>query len=83
MKTKKNNYELQIHNLSRRKDTIKVEYSLVDDHGEVSVERKMSTEPLLNWINDNVDFGDESTNADDYLSDNLFLVLKNYLNENY
>ena len=83
MKTKKNNYELQIHNLSRRKDTIKVEYSLVDDHGEVSVERKMSTKPLLNWINDNVDFGDESTNADDYLSDNLFLVLKNYLNENY
>ena len=83
MKTKKNDYELQIHNLSRRKDTIKVEYSIVDDYGEVSVERKMSTEPLLNWINDNVDFEDESTNADDYLSDNLFLVLKNYLNENY
>lgn len=72
-------YELQIHNLTQSKDTVKIEYSIVDDYGVANVKRSMSTEPLLNWVNDNVD---GCSDANHYLSDNLFDVVKSYLKEN-
>lgn len=72
-------YELQIHELSINKDVVKVEYSIVDDYGTSTVKRTMSTEPLLNWVNENVD---SCSDCNHYLSDNLFYVVKEYLNAN-